>query len=32
MVLERLIDLALADERIGYVAAFGNWKATRDSS
>jgi 2-polyprenyl-3-methyl-5-hydroxy-6-metoxy-1,4-benzoquinol methylase len=28
-VLERLIDLALADERIGYVAAFGNWKATR---
>jgi len=29
-VLERLIDLALADERIGYVAAFGNWKATRE--
>jgi hypothetical protein len=29
-VLERLIDLALEDERIGYVAAFGNWKATRE--
>ena len=29
-VLERLIDVALADERIGYVAAFGNWKATRE--
>ena len=29
-VLERLIDLAKADERIGYVAAFGNFQATRD--
>jgi len=29
-VLERLIDLTLADERIGYVAAFGNWKATQE--
>jgi hypothetical protein len=27
-VLEKLIDLSLADERIGYVAAFGNWTAT----
>ena len=29
-VLNCLIDLALADERIGYVAAFGNYRATRE--
>ncbi len=29
-VLERLIELALADERIGYVAAFGNWLLSRE--
>jgi predicted Ser/Thr protein kinase/methylase of polypeptide subunit release factors len=27
-VLNRLIELALADERIGYVAAYGNYRAT----
>ncbi|ADP71675.1 hypothetical protein Rvan_2459 [Rhodomicrobium vannielii ATCC 17100] len=29
-VLESLIRLAMDDERIGYVAAFGNWRKTRD--
>ncbi len=29
-VLQRLIELAVADERIGYVAAFGNFQATEE--
>lgn len=29
-VLEKLLTLALADERIGYVAAFGDWRKSRE--